>query len=348
MARAVAERLAAIENVDGNVYDSAGISGQPGQHATTATIAFMRREKFNLAPHRSKVLTEAIIDSADIILCMTRDLTKRVRAKVGDYYAPKVILMNEGVDLISSRMDVEPPEEDTVAAFRKVYAALRVSAGRLIRTLEEHNVKPEFFGVVTIPKRLKPGTGGAGPRATASTLDPEKRRFLANTLFDFVERSFEPPTTALMMEMLTTKGFSLSQLEVEELLRQDLHGHVRVDRDGCWNVVAGASTKRREDARAEARARAAEAEKERQSQERNRRQENSSRITEAEAFEILGVSRAMPFDEARKKYRNLLQRYHPDKFQDDEEFRDMAEEKARRLNMAWNLVEDMLPKEDEV
>ena len=141
------------------------------------------------------------------------------------------------------------------------------------------------------------------------------------------------------------KGMKLSQLEVEEVLRQDLHGHVRVDRDGCWNVVAGASTKRRDDARAEARARAAEAAKEQEKARQSRAAElDSANLSEADALEILGIRKTTPFEEARKKYRSLLQRYHPDKFHDDDEFREMAESKARRINTAWTLVEDVLPK----
>jgi protein-tyrosine-phosphatase len=348
MARAIAERFAAQEHIDSIVFDSAGLTATPGEPATTATIAFMRREKYNLAAGRSKPITDAIADSADVIFCMTRDLAKRTRAAVGDYYAPKVVLLTEGVDLVSNRMDIDRPGEDTVAEFRKVYAALRAALGRLIRTLEEPGVTPEYFGAVTLPKRNKPGTGGTGPRATAENLDPEKRRFLSNSLFDYIERSFEPPTTAQLLEHMAMKGMKLSQLEVEEVLRQDLHGHVRVDRDGCWNVVAGASTKRRDDARAEARARAAEAAKEQEKARQSRAAElDSANLSEADALEVLGIRKTTPFEEARKKYRSLLQRYHPDKFHDDDEFREMAESKARRINTAWTLVEDLLPKGEE-
>jgi curved DNA-binding protein CbpA len=38
----------------------------------------------------------------------------------------------------------------------------------------------------------------------------------------------------------------------------------------------------------------------------------------------------------------LLKRYHPDKFHDDEEFRAMAESKARRINRAWEVLKTAL------
>jgi len=340
MARAVADRLAREAGIDGMAFDSAGVRAKAGESAEVATIAFMMQEKIHLVKHQSKPLTEASADAADVILAMTNEIAQAGRAAVGDYYAPKIVLLNDAVEMVSSRMDVPPPDGESGAAHRRVYAALRASIGRLCRMLEESDVRPELFGALTIARRHVPSA--AGPRA--STLDPEKRLYLANTIFDLLERAFDTPTSAHLLELLAASGQRATLGEVEEILRQDLHGFVGQDRDGAWTIIAGAAQQRRDRARAEAQARA------RSGADQGREQKRSApppppsngkaeKMTEPLALDILGLKPGAPFEEIRARYRSLLKRYHPDRFQDDADFRDMAEAKARRINEAWNFME---------
>lgn len=336
MARAIADRLARKEGIDGHVFDSAGLDVPNSQPATEEVMYFLRQERFNIAQHRSKYLSEQVADGADVILCMTKELVERARKAVGDYYAPKVLLLNEAVDMPMKRMDVDSPEAATMDAYRRIYAALSATIGRLVRNLEDPGADPEMLGARTIAKKYKPGTAGAGASGAASALPPEKRRFLANQMFDFIERSFDAPTTPLIQEDLAAKGHAHATGEIEEILKQDLHGHVRVDRDGTWHVMPGASEKRRNTAREEARARLEE--KKRQS----RIVAREEKMTVDLALETLGISRTTSLEDARGKYKQLVKRYHPDKFHDDPEFRDMAEYKAKRINEAWAMVEGIL------
>ncbi len=336
MARAIAERLARREDLDiENAFDSAGLAAQGGEPALPEASAFMRQEKYTLRNHRSKPLSPPLADGADVILCMTADLTARTREAVGPDYEEKVLLLNEGVMLATTRMDIEHPASNTQGSFRRLYASLLASMGRLVRTLEEPSVCPEYFGAKTLPKKLKPGQ--EGPRASAATLDPEKRLFLSNLVFHLIEFSFDPPTTTALQEALEQRGHQLSRLEVEEILRQDLHGSVRLDKEGVWHVIPGAAQRRQEKARQEAKHRAAEEARQRQEKQR---QADEEKMSEPLALEILGLSRETPSDAARQKYRALLKRYHPDKFHDDEEFRQMAEAKAQRINRAWEAVKE--------
>jgi protein-tyrosine-phosphatase/DnaJ-domain-containing protein 1 len=339
MARAVAERLARKADLEGAVFDSAGLTTTGNEGPTLEAATFMRGEKYNILNHRSKPLGPELADGADVIFCMTRMQVAEAKNRVGDYYAPKIILLNEGIDLATKRMDIEPPEGNSIQGFRRLYASLSAAMGRLVRTLEEPNVAPEFFGCRNVPKRMKPGTAGAGPRASAATIDPERRRFLSNIIFDLLERSFEPHTTSLLLDDMKGMGQELALFELEELLRQDLHNLIRQDKDGVWHVISGAREKRRDEAKARARAKAGEA-REQQRSEKPAARNNGNKMTEAEAFELLGLKSDTEAGEARSKFRSLMKKYHPDKFHDDDEFRALAEEKARRINEAWNLLKE--------
>ena len=75
--------------------------------------------------------------------------------------------------------------------------------------------------------------------------------------------------------------------------------------------------------------------------------EQASRTAEDEVplpafdpYELLGIARGTPLDEARKAWRALIVLYHPDKVAHlAPEFRDLAEEKTRQLMTAWEQVE---------
>lgn len=337
MARVLAERLARKHDLYDNVFDSAGIRVHRPEPAHLEVIAFMKREKHNLMNHRGKPLSVALADNADVIMCMTAELVRETKKLLGEYYAPKVVLLNDAVDLNTKRLDIEFPNLESIPSIHRLYSSLLAATGRLVRTLEEPGVKAEYFGARTIAKKLKPGTGGTGPRAGASTIDPERRRYLVNMVFDFVERSFEPPTTSSILQHLLQAGHKISSLEVDELLRQDLHGYVRVDREGAWHAMAGAASKRREKAKAAARSRA---EKERPPEPPPPRED---KMTEDHAFEVLAIKPDTTLADAQKKFRALIQRYHPDRFHDDPAFLTMATEKTRRINQAWAMVKDKLP-----
>lgn len=54
-------------------------------------------------------------------------------------------------------------------------------------------------------------------------------------------------------------------------------------------------------------------------------------------YEVLGVSRNATDDQIRAAYRELVKKYHPDKYQDNP-LADLAEEKLREVNEAYDAI----------
>ncbi|CCJ33111.1 MULTISPECIES: J domain-containing protein [Caloramator] len=54
-------------------------------------------------------------------------------------------------------------------------------------------------------------------------------------------------------------------------------------------------------------------------------------------YEVLGVSRNASIDDIKKAYRELVKKYHPDKYQDNP-LRELAEEKLREINEAYEFL----------
>lgn len=55
-------------------------------------------------------------------------------------------------------------------------------------------------------------------------------------------------------------------------------------------------------------------------------------------YEVLGVSRSASDAEIKSAYRNLAKKYHPDHFAGDENARELAEEKMKELNEAYDTI----------
>lgn len=341
MARSIAEKLARKADLDGMVFDSAGTNAPNAEPPSVDAASFLRMERIDILRHRSKPVTDHLADSADLILPMTGANVKELRGALDPHFHPKIVLLNKAIDLSTRNMDISPPPDGSVAGLRRTYASLLASIGRLVRTLEDSGVCPEWFGAKSVGRKFKVGTRSNNARASAATIDPERRRYLANFLFDFLERAYEPPTISHLMDALHAMGQQLGQAEVEELLRQDLHGYVQQDRQGCWILKSGAANRRREAARETARARAAN----NRARAKEAIDDESVKLTPELALKVLGINHRTGGEEARRKYRALLKRYHPDKFHDDEDFREMAERKARRINEAWDLVKESLADE---
>ncbi len=332
MAGALAQRIANEVRLSGCVFDSCGLRVSGPLPPTDATLAFLRGEKIHLRQHRSKPLTPQLADTADLVFTMTRSQAKAAAALLGEPMAQKVVQLNEGLDLPTKKIDVDPLSAETTPEYRRIFAVLTAAAGRLVRTLDDPYVVPEYFNVKTVPRQFKRRRG-----KTAPAIDPSQRVFLANLVFTIVERSYEPATTSVIHEALAAQGQEIPHHAVEELLQQDLHRYVRLDRDGASHALADASKKRTEQARQRA-----QQERPHDHQRRSRARESAEKMTEKLARETLGITGEATLEDARKKYRTLVQRYHPDKFVDDPEFRAMAEEKARRINEAWELLEQSL------
>jgi len=59
-------------------------------------------------------------------------------------------------------------------------------------------------------------------------------------------------------------------------------------------------------------------------------------------YEVLGVGRNATKEEIRDAYRELIKKYHPDKFRDNPDMKALAEEKIKEVNEAYKYLLDHL------
>jgi|UniRef100_A0A7V3RE09 molecular chaperone DnaJ len=57
-------------------------------------------------------------------------------------------------------------------------------------------------------------------------------------------------------------------------------------------------------------------------------------------YEVLGVRHGATKEEIRDAYRELIKKYHPDKFRDNPDMKNLAEEKVKEINEAYNYLLD--------
>ena len=63
-------------------------------------------------------------------------------------------------------------------------------------------------------------------------------------------------------------------------------------------------------------------------------------MNEKDPYQVLGVSRDASDEEIKKAYRELVRKYHPDKYQDSD-LADLASEKMKEINAAYETIEKM-------
>lgn len=364
MARVIAERQARDFEARDALFDSAGINAPIDVAPPYEVVEFLRNQGYSaVGRHRSKPLDAALLRWADLILCMTEQITNETRTLAGVHRA-KVLLLNSAVGFgkRSEERDVPQPGSAKGVTLMTTLAQLRAATGKLCRRLSDGEDRPEDFGAEVVED-----TGSSSRLA-----DPKVREFLSRYLIECIERSPEPPSTATLCEGLERLGRPLSMFEVEELLNSNLRGRVRKT-GTAWAVHeasnprpgrpgsaspgsaytgysssgpgANTNTNGRASAGAAGPDSANGGPKAKPSADGDSFTDahDSADITDAEAFEVLSISKETPYGEAQSLYRKLLMRYHPDKFHDDEEFRKMAESKTKRINAAWALIRTRLP-----
>lgn len=62
---------------------------------------------------------------------------------------------------------------------------------------------------------------------------------------------------------------------------------------------------------------------------------------------LLGATKDMNLSELKSLYRNFMKEYHPDKFQDDNENKALAEEKSKQIIEAYHTLVSIAPETSE-
>ena len=107
---------------------SAGVMAHPGQHATAEAQHATTKYGVDLADHRSRKLTERLINATDMLFCMTQSHVAAVK-RLGKAAAEKA-------RPVDADGDVPDPIGGGVGVYRKTAAQLR----RALRNLLEENV----------------------------------------------------------------------------------------------------------------------------------------------------------------------------------------------------------------
>ena len=107
---------------------SAGVMAHPGQHATPEAQHAAAKYGADLADHRSRRLTERLINATDMLFCMSGSHAAAAR-RLGKAAAEKVRRVDDDAD-------IPDPIGGGVGVYRKTAATLR----RAIRNLLEENV----------------------------------------------------------------------------------------------------------------------------------------------------------------------------------------------------------------
>ncbi|MBX3730923.1 MAG: DnaJ domain-containing protein [Candidatus Sumerlaeia bacterium] len=335
MARLLSLRHAEAMQVVGASFDSAGLWTSKPARSPREIVEFLRDDRLDVTRHMSKPLQPAQVRASDLILCMTHRLAEKTQAAIEEPHRPKVLVLNEAVGFGESKKDediVRPPA-NTNKELLVVYSRLKAATGRLVRMMRDGNTTPEDFGVTSVASHRM-----------GYLDDPLVRPFLASFVGDLVGRTSGGITVREIVSALDVLGRPLSIEEVEELLAHDLRQKVRRNHLKRWEVRPVAERKAASPPPPpprDAGPRKAPPPPPK-SPPPPKPPPANGKISFAEALKVLSVTAGTPREEAQKKYRQLLTRYHPDKFHDDDSFRHMAEEKTKLINQAWAVVEEKL------
>ncbi len=116
---------------------SAGTFAVDGMAASYQAIEALREKGIDLTPHRSRMLTNDIIDSAALIVVMTRQHAQEIRRRFVDAQAR--IRLLKSFDQGSNGGDVPDPLGCNVDAYRNIRDEIDASLLDVILHLQSHD-----------------------------------------------------------------------------------------------------------------------------------------------------------------------------------------------------------------
>lgn len=326
MARVLAQAFCNEMGVKSVVFESAGSNVEATLRSYEEVVEFMQSRYFNIKKHLSQPINFQMVRRADMIMCMTHDIAKQVKATIGEPHDQKVVVLNKAVGFGSTRskQDITAILKLDEQTLMSVFSQLKAAVGRLVRYIGDGD-EVEDFGAKKVADTSK------GPLDS-----PQVRQFISHYIIEFISRAYESPDAEMIADHLQMVGQHISAMEVEELCTTDLRARLNRTIEGRFEL----------DAQFEEEEKQRSSRSSRTSSDSNGAnftfKEEKGTLTEDEAYEVLAITSSTSKSDARKSLKKLLTRYHPDKFHDDPEFRTMAEQKAKQINLAWETIEDKL------
>jgi protein-tyrosine phosphatase len=111
---------------------SAGFIG-PGRPSPEQALATARGYQIDLADHRSAVLTNDVLDAADLIVVMSEDQRHGLSARVGK--KPTIVVLGDLDPLPITRRTILDPWDGPPEAFAESYARIDRSVRELVDAL---------------------------------------------------------------------------------------------------------------------------------------------------------------------------------------------------------------------
>lgn len=119
-------------------FNSAGVAAFPGMPASGQAVQALQEKNIDLAQHRATLLNQDMIESADLILVMTKGHKQAIAQKRPDLM-DKVYLLTEYV--LNAEVDVQDPFGQSVAVYRDCANQLEDLIVRLVKKLVDEREK---------------------------------------------------------------------------------------------------------------------------------------------------------------------------------------------------------------
>jgi protein-tyrosine phosphatase len=120
--------------IDDIVVTSAGTGAWEGRAASDGALLVGLENDLDISAHRSRHLSRAMVEQADIIFTMSRSHTERVKKLGGD---GRVFLLGEYAGLKRSKAEIADPYGRKLDVYRETFkrmlSLLQTAAERLVR-----------------------------------------------------------------------------------------------------------------------------------------------------------------------------------------------------------------------
>lgn len=127
MAEAIARRVAAERAVRDVDVSSAGTSAMDGAPVSDGALLVAMEHGLDLGTHRSRALTRAVLEDADLVLVMGDSHLDRVRALGGE---GKVALLTDFASGGTSSRSISDPFGAGLDVYRQTFGELEEEVGR--------------------------------------------------------------------------------------------------------------------------------------------------------------------------------------------------------------------------